>query len=337
MNRTTALAFASLALAASAGLLIAGPLTPPAGPVTSTMKTLTEVEPRIAINATNTPGDASSTFKITQSGSYYLTADVVALANKIGISVTASNVTIDLNGYGIISSAGAANAAIEKVSSTGNLSVRNGSVQGPFGNRAVFAGSPARIEDLTITQGDIAINGSPSTVRNCRITGGGFFALITLGDFANAPSVIEDCQLVHTSSTGNGILSSHNDTTIRRCTVSSGPGFDNYGIQAFASGHVIEDCTVRGFGAGVGGGSVVKNCTITGAVGSGIFISDAIVEGNNLFNCGTGININGSGSTTAVLANRFRGCTTPIVGTGSGIAPTSTAAAATNPNANIVN
>jgi hypothetical protein len=337
MNRKNTLtSLSALTLASLAGTLLAGPLSPPAGPVASTMKTITEVEPRIAINATNTPGDTGSTFKITQSGSYYLTADVVALANKVGISVTASNVTIDLNGFGITSSAGAAQAAIEKTSSTGSLSVRNGFMQGPFGNKAVAAGSSAQIEDLAITQGQIAISGSPSGVRRCRITGGGFFPLIALYGSENASSVIEDCQLVHTSSTGDGIVSFHKDSTIRGCTVTSNSAFDNNAILVQAPGHVIEDCTVRGFLAGVNGGSVVKNCTISGVVGSGIFISDAIVEGNRLFNCGTGINVV-SGSSALVLANRFRGCTTPILGSGNGIAPTSTAQAATNPNANIAN
>lgn len=47
---------AAAALVAVAGFAIAGPLTPPVGGVGSTMKTLTEVEPRFAINGTNTPG-----------------------------------------------------------------------------------------------------------------------------------------------------------------------------------------------------------------------------------------------------------------------------------------
>jgi hypothetical protein len=77
MNRRTAITVVSaLILVATAGLLIAGPLTPPAGPVTSTYKPLSDVEPRIAINAVNTPGDSSSVFLITQPGSYYLTGNV---------------------------------------------------------------------------------------------------------------------------------------------------------------------------------------------------------------------------------------------------------------------
>lgn len=41
-------------LLAGAWLASAGDLTPPAGPVAPTHKTLTEVEPRIAVNAANT-------------------------------------------------------------------------------------------------------------------------------------------------------------------------------------------------------------------------------------------------------------------------------------------
>jgi len=43
-----------------------GDLNPPVGPVAPAHKTWTEVEPRIAINATNTPGDADSLFRIAE-------------------------------------------------------------------------------------------------------------------------------------------------------------------------------------------------------------------------------------------------------------------------------
>ena len=51
-----------------------GPLAPP-GAAAPTTKTLDQVEPRIAINSTNTPGDADSLYKITQPGSSYLTGN----------------------------------------------------------------------------------------------------------------------------------------------------------------------------------------------------------------------------------------------------------------------
>ena len=80
---------------------LAGDLNPPPGPVAETMKTLVEVEPRIAINAENTPGDATATFRITQSGSYYLTERFDSSDGLDGILVLANNVTIDLNGFDI--------------------------------------------------------------------------------------------------------------------------------------------------------------------------------------------------------------------------------------------
>ena len=59
-------ATSAVLIAGVAAISIAGPLDPPAGPITATYKTLAEVEPRTAINATHTPGDADSIFKITQ-------------------------------------------------------------------------------------------------------------------------------------------------------------------------------------------------------------------------------------------------------------------------------
>lgn len=62
--------------------VLAGPIVPPAGPVSSSYKTLTQIEPRTIINAANTPGDADSTFRIAQSGSYYLTGNVTGAAAR---------------------------------------------------------------------------------------------------------------------------------------------------------------------------------------------------------------------------------------------------------------
>jgi len=58
------------------------------------MKALDQVEPRILISSTTTPGDADSVFKITQPGSYYLGQNVVGVAGKSGIELTANHVTI---------------------------------------------------------------------------------------------------------------------------------------------------------------------------------------------------------------------------------------------------
>src|SRR5262245_4805347 len=100
MNRSTAIPASALLLAAAAGL-IAGPLNPPPGPVASTYKTLGEVEPRIAVNAVNTPGDAQAVFKITQPGSYYLTGNIAGVSGKSTIQIASDHVALDLGGFAI--------------------------------------------------------------------------------------------------------------------------------------------------------------------------------------------------------------------------------------------
>jgi hypothetical protein len=116
--------------AAFAGLAKAGPLNPPAGAITSTSKPLDELEPRTAVNATNTPGNADYIYRITQPGSYYLTGNVVAQFSKGGIEIASSDVTLDLMGFAVIgasltdSGIGTPSAVCDRVV------VRNGTVTG---------------------------------------------------------------------------------------------------------------------------------------------------------------------------------------------------------------
>lgn len=84
-----------------------GPLTPPGAPA-ATMKTLDQVEARTVVNAVNTPTDGASAFAITQPGSYCPTGNLTVLSgNTTGIS--ASAVTLDLNGFTIASTGAVAN------------------------------------------------------------------------------------------------------------------------------------------------------------------------------------------------------------------------------------
>src|SRR5262245_43481489 len=95
-TRTLSLTVGALIVAGAAWLAYAGPLDPPPGPITPTHKTLTEVEPRVIVNSTNTPGDADSLYKITLPGSYYLAGNITGVAGKHGIEIASSGVTLDL-------------------------------------------------------------------------------------------------------------------------------------------------------------------------------------------------------------------------------------------------
>ena len=87
-----------LALVESSQLYAQGSLTPPGAPA-ATMKSLDQIEPRIPIDATHTPGNGSNTFIVSAAGSYYLTVNVSGISGKNGILITTSNVTVDLSGY----------------------------------------------------------------------------------------------------------------------------------------------------------------------------------------------------------------------------------------------
>src|SRR5437870_4623321 len=87
------LLLASLNLKTSA--LAQGSLTPPGAPAPS-MKTLAQIEPRTAIS--------SAPYVISLPGSYYLTTNVSVAASN-AITISANQVTLDLNGFTISSTA----------------------------------------------------------------------------------------------------------------------------------------------------------------------------------------------------------------------------------------
>jgi hypothetical protein len=87
------------AIIVSCSAVWGGSLNPPAGPTAGTMKTLDQVEPRMAVQSL--AGSETAVYVISQPGSYYLTAGITVTEIKHAISIETSNVTLDLSGFKI--------------------------------------------------------------------------------------------------------------------------------------------------------------------------------------------------------------------------------------------
>lgn len=306
----------------------AGPLNPPAGPIASTGKTLTEVEPRIAINEANTPGDANSVFRITQPGSYYLTGNVIGQASKQGITIAASNVTIDLNGFALLGVPGSFFAIVNDFNPK-SITIRNGSVSGwGSGGIVLSSGSHGGLIEHVMTHGNQGVgisSGSGFVVRNCTarenvstgitIAGGSVVSGCTayvngfIGIQATSGCTIVDCAVQGNTNRG---ISASVSCVVSRCMAISNPG---QGIFA-QEGSLVTDCVAR---LNTNNGIVCSSdCLIRdnmcdsngfGGDGAGIFTdgSDNRIEGNNCTDNDRGIDVAAAGN--LILRNSCSGNT----------------------------
>jgi hypothetical protein len=231
-----------------AGRAQAGPLNPPAGPVTSTGKTLLDVEPRTAVNATNTPGTANAVFRISQPGSYYLTGNVTGQSGKHGIVIAASDVTLDLNGFTLTGVPGSLDGIINE-GTINRVTLRNGTIFRWGVNGATLA--------------------TATTALDFRAENVAFLDNGAIGLRCDGNILLTDCNASDNGSTGFSLGS---NSSVTRCTVIRNSGA---GISA-AAGVTILDClaflnSTVGFGAITG--SLIRNCTARQNGLSGIEVS----------------------------------------------------------------
>jgi hypothetical protein len=164
-----------------------------------------------------------SVILISSPGSYYLTADVSVPADMNGIEITASNVTLDLNGFSVDGAAGSLKGIAVTAPappSPRNLAIRNGTVRG-MGEDGVDAGiaNNVQVRDLR--------------VENWNTTAGGPFAAIR----SASVGTISDCTIVGSSATtsGDGIVVG-SGFLVTRCSVAVTQGA---GIRASDGSTII--------------------------------------------------------------------------------------------------
>lgn len=141
MMKQLVLSIALLSAGAVHDVLRAGSLEL-ATPASQTSKTLKEVEPRTPIRG---PGPAT----IAASGSYYLTSNI-NVTGVTAVVITASNVSLDLNGFTVTGSRD--NFGVVLGGNTFNVVVRNGTIRN-FAQGILNAGvTSVSLSNLTIAE-----------------------------------------------------------------------------------------------------------------------------------------------------------------------------------------
>lgn len=288
---------AALSICAS-GLLIAalvvgaGPLSPPPGPVAPTKKPLGELEPRVVVNAENTPGDATSLFIINQPGSYYLASNIIGESGKHGVVIAADDVALDLNGFTLQGAAGSLHGVSDANIPRNNITLRNGIVRDWGGDGASLASSlHGRFIDATFaSNGGAGVrSGHVSIYDRCIAANNGDSGIV-----AGQNSALTHC--LAEANGGTGGIDVDDRSTIVGCAARNN-ATDGFFVRTgclitqCAAGSNGQDGIELSTGSAAIGNELYDNGLIDTVNGSGIHAShaDARIEGNNLSGNARGI------------------------------------------------
>jgi|694.fasta_scaffold36160_2 hypothetical protein len=282
----------SLVLLALTGTALAqGPLTPPPGadpsigPINAltpgglpqaTMKTLHQVEPRTPL-AAGSPGvtqNGNGGYTITAAGSYYLIANLdVATAN--GVTISASHVTLDLNGFTISSSVTPANGiGISAGIAFSNITIRNGKVAGA--STRTGSAHPYTFTGAGFLNG-VSVGSEHTLVSDLTVYGCGFTGI------HSADGTVERCESYR--NLGIGIYA----TTVRNCVakenkltgiqVAGGPvtqcHAENNGEKGILAPGPVSHCTAADNGTDGIHAESVAHSSVSRNKGHGIITANA--------------------------------------------------------------
>lgn len=282
----SALTLAGVATAVAGGIRTDGEIETTAGGIRfpdATLQTTAAVEARMPIS--------SAPFTITQSGSYYLT-DNLSVASGDAITVSASDVNLDLAGF-TISDAGSAGAAIKIDDSHARVTVRNGILDGfTYGIRGSTTTDGLFVDLVIDNDGDgtgIWL-GHANTVRSCKIRNTAASG-INVGD----GNLVEDVTVTVASSIG--ITASAGNTVRESLIRESGNGNESSGHGIFLDGsrNLVEGNHVVGtLGNGItvaqlADSQVIRDNMVTGSTYRGIWLagSSCVVKRNVVSDNGT--------------------------------------------------
>jgi hypothetical protein len=276
----------------------AGDLFPPAGAITETSR----FGPRKEI--THLP------VTIDSSGSYYLGSNFDSTLG--GITVSASNVTIDLAGWSLLGGTG---TAILANAGTRNITLKDGSISAWSGDGADLSAASGCLVENVIVQGCTGGHGirigNNGIVRNCissnQTNGSGIFT----GEFGVVTACVGYNNSINGIQVGSG-------STVSGCTAADNA---NRGIEGLNTATIVNCSSIQntGFGIAVGSGGTVSQCSLrTNALGgittlSGCTVKDCTVQSSGTSgiavtsNCQV-VGNNCSGSTNGILVSNDANC-----------------------------
>lgn len=226
-----------------------GSLTPPPGAPGPVMKSLAQIEPRTDL--ANVAGDASNHHVITASGSYFLSGNLDVTKTN-GISIQATQVTLDLGGFSIRRTSGAGGIGIQIVPAAEHCAVKNGFVAG----FAVGVGPQ--------TSPDEFLAADYGVLEKLAVTGCSFKGLCGRHHWR-----ITDCHARKNSGPEVVGIQVQDGSILTGCTAADNTGATAFIGIAVGQGSVLADCAATsnkataGYCRGItaGSGTTLRNCT----------------------------------------------------------------------------
>jgi len=215
-------------------------------------------------------------YSITTSGSYYISGNLTSTGN--GISITASDVTIDFGGYTISGNGSSGYGVYPGGTGYSNIEIRGGGVRS-FAEGISFDSSwtAIRIIDMRVignVNNSIQINGTNILVKDCTIEDNGY------GPVIGGVSVF----------TGNTTCSndSYGLSIGANSTITNNVAYNNNGTGIIAGSTcvIIGNSLYNNASRGISGGtSTIKNNSITGNGKEGIDVDgSSYIDGNMVYN-----------------------------------------------------
>jgi len=236
-----------------------GPLSPPGAPAPA-MKSLDQIEPRIAVQKLA----AAPPYTISQPGSYYLTGNI-EVTSQNAITIMAPGVTLDLGGFTISSSLGSASVSDAVVIKNGSHSCRiqNGSIR----SGSVVSGSGIFVAGFN--GGIVLESPNSNTIYNVSVDNVSIHGVGGIGINLGYDGMVTGCRLYHcgigiTCGSAASCMAEYIASNAINCTksVSNSKGNSRLGGIGISAG------TVSNSSGSANGMPGIFATTVTGSSGS---------------------------------------------------------------------